>query len=243
MALRLLQPSTPYELQLQGEADDAERLSKWALGIGLASFVYTGLKQQPAPVTVVQQSTGSSGALTPSATVTEVSDVTGVAGASADYSRGDHAHAHGVRGAITGLGVGLHSLATSTTPGFESAANWQLLNNTRAAHLVFIGPASGGALAPTWRALTFADLPPSMNLQFSGAGNAMGGTTIATPGTVIGDYVWGVTAYVTATGAAVMPPLVPGTDFGATVGADNTITQLSAGLDLYTMIFHVQRAS
>lgn len=243
MALRLLQPTTPYELQLAEEADSAERLAKVGIGLSIAGLLWTGLKQQPAPTTIIQQSTGGSGSLTPSATVTEVTDVTGAVGVSNEYSRGDHAHGHGIRAAVTGLGVGLHAAATGTTPGFMPAASWLLLNGPQTARTFLSGPVGGGALAPTYRTIGFADLPPNINLQFSGAGNAMAGTTIATPGTVIGDYVWGVTAYVTATGAAVMPPLVPGVDFAGTVGAANTITQQTAGLDNYTMIFLVQRAT
>ena len=84
-------------------------------------------------------------------------------------------------------GTGTVTSVAQTVPSFLSVSGSPVTTNgtlaitlaTEAANVVFAGPASGGAVAPTFRALVAADLPV-INLASSAAGGVSGNLPVTT---------------------------------------------------------------
>ena len=96
----------------------------------------------------------------------------------------------GTSGSVTSVGLALPSIFSVTNPVVTSTGNLTAALTNQNANLIFAGPASGGAAAPSFRVLAVADLPAgydaSLQKNALGAGqiwigNSSGVATAVTP--------------------------------------------------------------
>lgn len=87
-------------------------------------------------------------------------------------------------GAVTSVGLSMPSIFTVTNSPVTSSGTLTATLNTQSANVIFAGPGSGSAAAPTFRALVAADVPSSLTSSTTGtAGNVTGIVAVLNGGT------------------------------------------------------------
>lgn len=118
-------------------------------------------------------------------------------------------------GAVTSVALSLPAEFTVSGSPVTSSGTLTATKATQAANIVYAGPASGGVLAPTFRALVAADLPVLAFASSAGAGGAASATLTVT-GLLATDTVLAVSQK--TAGANSLPLL------GWTTVANNALT-------------------
>lgn len=125
-------------------------------------------------------------------------------------------------GSVTSVGLDAPSIFTVSNSPVTSSGTLTFALNTQNANLVFAGPATGAASAPTFRALVSDDIPSL------GASKITSGTlAVARGGTGIASYTTG--NYIRASGSTTLEQRTPAqvrSDIGAGTG-NGTVTSVS----------------
>jgi hypothetical protein len=108
-------------------------------------------------------------------------------GGTSNFLRADGSWASpaGSGGTVTSVGLSLPGIFTVTGSPVTSTGTLTGSLATQSANLVFAGPSSGGALAPTFRSLATADLPANQTIRAIGAGFDGGGSALTSGSTAV----------------------------------------------------------